>query len=30
MKRISFFHEDKLFLAILYYWKDVVSSYARS
>ena len=30
MKRNSFFHEDKLFLAVLLYQMDVISSYARS
>ena len=30
MKRIPFFHEDKLFLAVLLYQMDVISSYARS
>ena len=30
MKRFFFFHEDKLFLAVLLYRMDVISSYARS
>ena len=30
MKRILFFHEDKLFLAVLLYRMDVILSYARS
>jgi len=30
MKRNIFFHEDKLFLAVVLYRVDVISSYARS
>ena len=30
MKKNPFFHEDKLFLAVLWYRMDVISSYARS
>ena len=29
MKRISFFHEDKLFLAVLLYRMDVISWLSR-